>query len=433
MVVHETNTETDIRRRAAARKVVVAHGGSRDGYQVALALEEAGQLETLVTDLYWDEQSSVRKLMPKRVARSMGRRNVGGLRASRVITTPWSGWLALGMERVRLVPLAWRRMMRRFSDLRIGGVAGRIARQRNADLLSYSYYGSQAFAAYGKPAMLFQVHPHPLTVRRLLQEELQRNPQCAASLEQEWELSLPKRDFDLLVHEAKVATHYIVASTFTRASLIEHGVPAAAISVVPYGIDLQRFHPGTVRGKHGARLELLFVGRINQRKGLSYLLEALKQVTDLDVHLTICGRVVDDLSLFDEWAERVTIRPSISAAELVQAYQNADLFVFPSIVEGFAQVLLESLACGVPILSTTHTAAPDLIEDGVQGFVVEPRRPDLLAESIRWAHGHRAELLAMGARARARAEQFTWERFRAGVNLAVAECQRNATEDAVEA
>jgi glycosyltransferase involved in cell wall biosynthesis len=116
----------------------------------------------------------------------------------------------------------------------------------------------------------------------------------------------------------------------------------------------------------------------------------------------------------------VHIRPSVTFAELVEAYQQADLFVFPSVVEGFGQVLLEALACGLPILSTTHTAAPDLIEEGIQGFVVEPRRPDLLAQRIEWALQHPTQLAEMRVAARERAQQLTCARFRAGVVAAVA-------------
>ena len=137
------------------------------------------------------------------------------------------------------------------------------------------------------------------------------------------------------------------------------------------------------------------------------------------MHLTVCGRVVDGLELFRSFAGQVEVRPSVSSAELVAAYRSADIFVFPSVAEGFGQVLLEALACGLPILSTTHTAAPDLIEDGVQGFIVEPRRPDLIADRIDWALHHRTEVAEMGSRARLCAEQFSWQRFRAGVVQAV--------------
>lgn len=412
----------------AAGKIVLVHGGARDAYQVALALDQTGLLDALVTDMYWDDKSLLARSLPRALAAALRVRTAPGLNCRHVQTRLWSGLLATGMERMRFLPLDWRRAARRLSDGQLGRAAGSRARARREGLLSYSYFGSQAFKAYGRPAMLFQVHPHPQTMRTLLTDELRLNPQCAESLQQEWELALPEADFLNLVEEASVATHYLVASSFTRNSLVEHGVSAAAISVVPYGIDLQRFTPSPEQKNSGPTLHLLFVGRINQRKGLSYLLEALRLLPEVDLHLTICGRVVDDLSIFREFADRITIRPSVSAEELVLAYQSADLFVFPSVAEGFGQVLLEALACGLPILSTTHTAAPDLVDDGVQGFIVEPRRPDQLAEAIVWARDHREELRTMGRRARARAEEFTWARFRAGVNQAVVEYLRAEKE-----
>ena len=185
-------------------------------------------------------------------------------------------------------------------------------------------------------------------------------------------------------------------------------------------MDLQRFRPADRPQPPQRKLNLLFVGRINQRKGVTYLLEALKSFSPQDVQLTICGRVVDSLSLFRSSVLDLNIRPFVSGEELVRAYQNADLFIFPSVAEGFAQVLLESLACGLPILSTTHTAAPDLITEGREGFIVPPRRPDLLTERVHWCLEHRAELESMRAAARATAETFTWARFRQSAAAAIA-------------
>ena len=93
--------------------------------------------------------------------------------------------------------------------------------------------------------------------------------------------------------------------------------------------------------------------------------------------------------------------------------------MLPSIAEGFGQVLLEALACGLPVLATTHTAAPDLIQDGREGFIVEPRRPDQIADRIQWALTHRQDLLQMRFAARACAEQFPWARFHEGVSQSV--------------
>ena len=404
-------------------KAVVVHAGARDSYQLALALSEAGLLQSLVTDLLWpSEQGWASRLSTWPPLHDLlSRRSAFGLPFRQVRLCAIHGLAALLIERLPKLPFAVRRKVTRHLDAVLGIFAGKLARKQHAGLVSYSYYGYHAISEYARPAMLFQVHPHPATIRRILTEELEAHPECAGSLRQEWELALPAEDFRRLVAEPLMASRLLVASSFTKQSLIEHGTPAENVTVVPYGVDLARFHPLAARpaSDPAEPLQLLFVGRINQRKGVKYLLEALRLLPARLVHLTICGRVVDDLELFRPFAGQVTIRPSVSAAELVRAYQHAELFVFPSVAEGFGQVLLEALASGLPILSTTHTAAPDLIEDGVEGFIVEPRRPDLLAERIAWAAMHRKELREMGRCARLRAEHFTWERFRARTAEAV--------------
>lgn len=412
--------------RLRPRKFVAVHSGARDSYQLARALSEAGLLEALVTDLFFPADRkwarALSRLLPKRLRSMLYQRSDSHLPSAEVRQCAFAGLLALLFDKLPKVPLSARRKVTRYADATLGRTAGRYAAHKSAGLLSYSYYGYDAFTSYSRPAILFQMHPHPVSIRRILTEELEANPDCAQSLKQEWELALPEEDFQHLVRETTMASHYLVASSFTRETLIENGTARSTISVIPYGVDTARFKPDAQRRSGpGSKLELLFVGRINQRKGIKYLLEALRLLGKSDVHLTVCGRVVDGLELFRSFAGQVEVRPSVGSAELVAAYQSADMFVFPSVAEGFGLVLLEALACGLPILSTTHTAAPDLIQDGVQGFVVEPRRPELIADRIDWALNHRAGVVEMGHRARLCAEQFSWQRFRSGVVQAVGE------------
>lgn len=408
------------------RRVVVVHRGARDAYQVATALAGANLLERLVTDLYWpSDRPWARQLaacLPLGLGSMLRMRQHPNLPSSLVQQKALSGAISFLLEKVKAAPFSWRRQAIRSTDATLGHTAGQLAARTGSLLLSYSYYGYHAFEAYGRPGALFQLHPHPLSVRRILERELAEHPDCAASLRKEWELSLPQDDFDRLIAESKMANQFLVASSFTRRTLIENGAAPASIRVVPYGVDLTRFRPPERATGTPGPLRLLFVGTINQRKGIKYLLEALRLLgPTAPVELTVCGRVVDDLALFEPFAKQVAIRPSVSQPELLAAYRAADLFVFPSVAEGFAQVLLEALASGLPILSTTHTAAPDLVEEGREGFVVEPSRPDLIAQHIEWALRHRPELNEMKLAARRRAEYFTWGRFAAGVVAAVRE------------
>lgn len=414
-------------------KAIVVHRGPRDAYQAAIALYKSGMLDRLVTDLYWPADTRIARaasrLLPTGITDTLRKRCATELPAHKVDSAFGNGLCTQVLEKAP-VPFRWRQAATRRTDSLLGTRAAAMAARNGSALVAYSYYASSAFqsAAAGTPRILFQLHPHPASVRAILQAEFQAHPECEASLRKEWELSLPEEDFQRLCGEAHQAHHCLCASSFTRRTLIDNGIPAERIHVIPYGVDLQRFSPALAAPRASTDpLRLLFVGTINQRKGIKYLLDALRSLDKSGllrdrIELRVCGRVVDDLSLFSDFGNSVRVTPSVSHAELVQAYRSADLFVFPSVAEGFAQVLLESLACGLPILSTTSTAAPDLITQGDEGWVVKPRDVEAIASRIRWALSNRAELHSMRRAARRRAETFTWQRFRESLAAKVKEC-----------
>jgi len=418
-------------------RVVVVHRGARDAYEVSRALAGAGLLERLVTDLYWPADRTwakgLSRILPSPLAAMLKARNNPGLPSSLVSQSLVSGLTSFALDKFPRVPFSWRRRATRWADASLGRHAARLAAETESLLLSYSYYAYHAFSNFSGPRILFQLHPHPVSVRKILTQELADHPDCAASLRKEWELALPAEDFERIVLEPQMAGRILVASSFTKRTLIENGVSASVISVIPYGVDLERFTPAPRSRSSAGPLRLLFAGTINQRKGIKYLVAALRTLRHREIRLTICGRVVDDLSVLKPIASQVDLRPSVSAAELVSAYREADLFVLPSVAEGFGQVLLEALACGVPVLSTSHTAAPDLVDEGVHGFVVEPRRADLLAERIEWALCHRAALAEMRVEARARAEKFHWNRFRKSLVDAVLRSPVETKDGSLEA
>jgi glycosyltransferase involved in cell wall biosynthesis len=402
-------------------KVVTVHRGARDGYQVARALAEAGLLETLVTDLYWPaDRSWAQKL--ERLARGklsdlLRRRYAENVASDSVVSCWGSGVSSLVMSKIDGLSFGWKRDAVRWCDRSLGQRAGMLASDRNTAILSYSYYGHSAFSNFSgsQPRILFQLHPHPASVRAILQRERRLHPDCSASLDKEWELALPPEDFDRLVEEAAMADHWLVASQFTKRTLIEAGTPAERVAVIPYGTDLVKFsHANTRDCPAGRPLRLLFVGTLSQRKGVKYLLEALELLPQGVVELALCGRAVDDLALFRDRSQ-VRVYPSISDQGLLGAYRNADVFVFPSLAEGFGHVLLEAMASGLPIISTDRTAAPDLIRHGEEGFLVEAGSSSDLAVHIEKFLKRPDLVPSMGAAARRRAELFTWNRFRRGV------------------
>ena len=304
----------------SAMKVVTVHRGARDSYQVARALQEAGLLERLVTDIYWPaDRGWARRIesgLPRRVSAALSCRHAAGVPADAVTSCRLSGVSSLMASKAPWLPDRWEREAVRWCDRSLGRRAGRIATRKNAALLSYSYYAHSAFSHYegDGPRILFQLHPHAASVRSILWRERELHPDCASSLDQEWELALPETDLRRLVEEAAMAQHWIVASSYTKRTLTDAGVPAERIAVIPYGIDLNRFSPR--REEHGSRgpLRLLFVGTLGQRKGIKYLVQAVEMLPPGSVELTVCGRPVDDLALFRQSRARIHLHPSIGAA-----------------------------------------------------------------------------------------------------------------------
>lgn len=399
-------------------KVVTVHRGARDNYQVARGLSDAGMLEALVTDLYWPAESPVaqqfERLAPPRAVGALRLRHAEGLSAKSVVSCWPSGLYSHALNTFPSLPLLRESDAVRWCDARLGRRAGQLATARGAALLSYSYYAHSAFTNYKgqQPKILFQLHPHPAAVRSILRSERERWPDTASSLDWEWELALPEHDFARLVEEPLMAEHCLVASSFTKQTLVENGVPAQNVHVIPYGIDLERFSAKRKVRTANTPLQVLFVGRLVQRKGIKYLMEALQFLPLGSVELTIVGRPVDDLSWLRNSGVSFRLHESVGSAQLLAAYQQADVFVFPSLAEGFGHVLLEAMACGVPIISTTRTAAPDLIRDGQEGFVVAPADSAQLARAIAQLVQHPDRLPAMSEAARARAQLFNWSRFR---------------------
>ncbi len=402
-------------------KWVVAFKGSRDAYQVPLALAEAGKLEALVTDWYspfdreWFSRSI--NLLPALLGAALKRRYQQGLASTMVRSRP------LELVRTKLDA-------RRASDAgdnRIGALAGQLAGGQRSGLLSYSYYGHAAFtspAASRLPKIIFQVHPHPASIRALLSEEMERVPEARASLSGEVELNMPPRRYAQLCEEPLLADMCLAASQYTKNTLVENGIRKDRVRVIPYGVDLEKFYPAPILTSTAAPFRVLFAGQMVQRKGLSYLLEAWRRLALPKAELTLVGRGQMDERLLAKYEGSYRLKVGVSASELKVLFQSSDVCCVPSLVEGFGLVYLESLACGTPVIATPNTGAADLIHDGDGGFIVPIRDVEALMERLEWCYEHRIDLAEMREACRRLAERHTWDAFRHNLVAAVREVEQ---------
>ena len=187
--------------------------------------------------------------------------------------------------------------------------------------------------------------------------------------------------------------------------------------VILGGVDTEKFSPDAGVQRNGT---VLFVGRILPHKGVDDLVRALPTELALDVIGQPYGeRYVSDLKGLAE-GKRVALRHDCDDVALVEAYRRSLCVVLPSVYrnmygeetrvpELLGQTLLEGMACGAPAICTDVASMPEVVEDGVTGFVVPPNNPAALAEKLLWLREHPERAAAMGEAARRRVvERFTW-------------------------
>ena len=187
--------------------------------------------------------------------------------------------------------------------------------------------------------------------------------------------------------------------------------------VILGGVDTQKFSPDKTVKRDGT---VLFVGRLLPHKGVNDLVNAVPPDTPLE----LIGQVYDAQFVEDLKAlavgKRVVFRHDCNDAALVRAYRKALCVVLPSVYKNMygqetkvpellGQTLLEGMACGTPVICTNVASMPEVVEDGLTGFVVPPNDRSELGAKLRWLRDHPSEAAEMGRAARRRVlEKFTW-------------------------
>ncbi|HZP45744.1 MAG TPA: glycosyltransferase family 4 protein [Candidatus Binataceae bacterium] len=224
-------------------------------------------------------------------------------------------------------------------------------------------------------------------------------------------------DLSLYLNTDRWFHGHLHLSEYSRAGYGHTGRPWA--HVISGGVDTQFFSPSAPPRERRAAL---YVGRILPHKGIDVLIRALPP----DMPLTIIGRAYDARYLEDlrqlASAKSVDFNLECGDDDLVAAYRRAACVILPSVqrtlygervdsAELLGQTLLEAMACATPVICSALGGMPEIVDDGVNGFVVPPGDCDALRQRLRWFAEHPDEAAAMGAAGRAQVvAKFTWPR-----------------------
>ncbi len=227
----------------------------------------------------------------------------------------------------------------------------------------------------------------------ILEEEEKRVGQII-SKPSRWIVDREEREYAL-------ADHIRVISSVARRTFLECGVSSEKVHLIPSAIPAAGFQllPDVVEERRrrilsGQPLHVLFVGTLSFRKGLWDLVQIIEALSGSGrFQFRLVGPLTAEAARF--------LRGKIPAAELAgkkpqqelpQMYAWADIFLFPSLEEGYPRVLAQAVTCGVPVLATPNSGAADLLEEGKTGWILPARDPKTFVDRLIQLDRYRQEL-----------------------------------------
>ncbi|MHA1617560.1 MAG: glycosyltransferase [Candidatus Njordarchaeales archaeon] len=235
-------------------------------------------------------------------------------------------------------------------------------------------------------------------------------------------LTQEKRKFNLneksvLIHRKAILSkikalencdYIFTLSKLEMQSLCEYGIPDSKIIPLNYGsgVDLNFFRPP--KNKPEEPFTVLFLGNKSLIKGVPYLLIAWKKLNIKNAKLIVAGKQNKRLiNIF----RRAVHFDAVGHVKPLKYYQKAHVFILPSLGEPFPRVVLEAMACGLPVIISNAVGAKEIIKEGKEGFIIPPRDVKAIMDRIQYFYDNPSEIKRMGRNARKKAEQYPWERF----------------------
>ncbi len=248
---------------------------------------------------------------------------------------------------------------------------------------------------------------HWRAARKLLEIEKERHPEWIPTMSgfKDSSKKLKKKDTELAL-----ADHIYVASSFTASTLNEYPGKLSNISVIPYGFP-EIANKRTYNKILNKKLKILFVGKLTQQKGLATLLEAITTIEG-KIDLTIVGRKPNDnCKPLNKSLSKHKWIPSLAHKDILALMQTQDIFIFPTLFDGFGMVMTEAMSQGTPVIATERCAAPDLIKHGENGWIVEAGSSESLKAQLEEILLNPEKVKSVGQAAMETALKRPWETY----------------------
>jgi len=392
----------DAKRTSKPRtaSIVVVHPGVQHSRELARALYEEGLLSRFVTSIGGGICDA--RWLPAYVRGRLAARRTVGLPDDRVITIPWIEilpWLlrpVLGVRARDRVLHAGLDLFDRLAARRALSVGARIV----VGVENSCLHLFRAAKAAGALCVLDAASVH----------------HCAQPRSDSGTDSARMERIDRRKDaELRLADRIVVLSSYARDTYAAAGVPAAKLAVMPPGIWRDSSARRRAAGPGaGNGIRFLYVGNVKRAKGIDLLLAAFERLAVEGIGLLIAG-ATQECDVLTRPPAGVAYLGRLNRDAVYDAYARADVLVLPSHADGFGFAAAEAMASGLPAIVSSAVGAKDYVEHGVSGWIFESGSLDQLEHAMRDACARRAELAAMGERARTAVAGLTWEAYGARI------------------
>jgi alpha-maltose-1-phosphate synthase len=390
----------------------------QDVRQQCRALSQAGLLQTVIGSLIYTEGGAVDrsfKILDQtfgtQVALTTERRRLSAVSPGILSSQVWPElWTRLG-KRLGLLD-SGSDTADRYLD-RIDRAASRRLKSRTQVVVGREDCCLQSFRAarrFGARCLYDLPTTHYQTVRAIMEREHAEFPD--AEVEQPWVKEYSPARNSRKDAELAAADQLLVPSQFVRQSLVRAGVAPERISVIPFGCEPV---PALARKAEISiqKQTLLYVGHLSVRKGTPRLLKAWRRLAAHRTHtLRLIGAVHLSAKFLADYTGLVEMVPRLPRSELSKHYASSYAFVMPAAAEGFAVVITEALAHGLPVIASENSGAAGFMMHEKEGLLYSFADEEKLCEALERVLSRPDEVAEMSARAVALAERWTWQQYR---------------------
>lgn len=400
-------------------KILVAHSGTQHSMNLAIALKKFGHEVQYVTTVYNRKGSLTNFLIGflkgDNLLRAKARKKEGLADKEVVQVCEFYGLLMLLLKRLdkkrKLYNIMEHRMRKKF---------GRKVAKKAKNFDALFMFDTQAKYAFEKLTRMgsscIKIIDYSAAYAEdslsLYKEMMLRYPKYKDELFAERRILWEKKKMECFREELRYSDYILTASTFVRDSVLKFA-PEKKTFVVPYGASFEIQERSI---SSNVKLKVVYVGNVTVMKGIPFVFEALSLLKRDDIEVVFVGAVANNIKKLGEEDARCTFVGRVPHEKVKDYLEQADVFLFPSLSDGFGIAPLEAMYYGIPCIISKSAGVSDIVKDGENGFIIPSMDVNAIKEKLEWCLDNRQKLQEMKQCVYQTAKKYTWANYAQGIN-----------------